>query len=650
MGDQIGTSVEGQLYLVPADEFKRVLALDIERSVSVAVFANMARLNALYMIAVAGSGHIGSSFSSMDIVSWLLLEELERAGNKKGRVKDVYFSSKGHDAPGYYAALIGAGLMSYDYVNRLRRLGGLPGHPDIHTECMETNTGSLGMGISKAKGMVTANRLLGQSGRVFVMTGDGELQEGQFWESLVSAVNGRFEEITVIVDHNKLQSDTFVSQVSDLGDLEGKLSAFGWHVERVDGHDLSALERTFRRLNGVTGKPRIIIADTVKGRGVSFMEHTAMESDAEMYRFHSGAPDAESYVRAAQELIDTINSQLVSLGEPGISLDVVEKAGGTSQCDDAQYLIKAYSRALVTQAGAHPELVALDADLVLDTGLIPFREKFPKRFIECGIAEQDMVSQAGGMALKGLLPVVHSFACFLSARPNEQIYNNATEYSKIIYVGSLAGVLPGGPGHSHQAVRDIATLAGVPGLTLVEPCTEQEVDEIMDWCVNCNANSSYIRLVSLPWKIPFTLPGDYKVAEGRGAVLTEGNDVILISSGPVMLGEAYRAAEILAESDVGVKVINLPWLNKIDDSWLLEQLRECKALFTLDNHYRVGGQGDVIVSALARAGGINGLVVRQLGIEEVPVCGTNEEVLKAHNLDAQSLANLIKVTMSQGVS
>ena len=116
--------------------------------------------------------------------------------------------------------------------------------------------------------------------------------------------------------------------------------------------------------------------------------------------------------------------------------------------------------------------------MVLDTGLIPFAEKFPDRFIECGIAEQDMVSQAGGMALKGLLPIVHSFACFLTARPSEQIYNNSTEHTKIIYVGTLAGVLPGGPGHSHQGVRDISTMSAIPGMIVFEPSCEDEVESL----------------------------------------------------------------------------------------------------------------------------------------------------------------------------
>ena len=198
MGDQVGVAVAGTLYYVPKSEFERVLNLnctDIER---VDLYASLCRINTLYMIARCGSGHIGSSFSSLDIMSWMHVMQLDSS-------KDVFFSSKGHDSPGLYNVLLGLGKLDFDLLHKLRRLGGLPGHPDIDTPNIVTNTGSLGMGISKAKGMVIANRLKNKSGNVFVLTGDGELQEGQFWESLASAVNNNFNEITVIIDHNKLQ-------------------------------------------------------------------------------------------------------------------------------------------------------------------------------------------------------------------------------------------------------------------------------------------------------------------------------------------------------------------------------------------------------------------------------------------------------------
>ena len=385
MGDLIGKTVEGTLYFVPRAELDRVRHLNVEAPDKVALFADLCRINALYMIAKAGSGHIGSCFSCLDLVSWLHLQEM--------RDGDVYFSSKGHDAPALYAVLTALGHLDFDLVHRLRQVDGLPGHPDVGTPHIVANTGSLGMGISKAKGMVRANRHLGKTGRVFVLTGDGELQEGQIWESLVSAANDRLHEIVTIVDHNKLQSDRRVSQTSDLGDLESKFRSFGWEVRRVDGHDLTGFAKTLSDLRN-SSLPKLILADTVKGCGVSFMEHTAMESDAALYRFHSGAPDADSYTRAAQELLDRVNQRCDALQTDRVTFDTVESPRRPPP-GPQQKLVAAYASALEEQGERNERLLVLDADLMIDMGQKPFADRFPERFIECGIAEMDMVSQAG---------------------------------------------------------------------------------------------------------------------------------------------------------------------------------------------------------------------------------------------------------------
>jgi len=633
VGDQIRQAVEGALHYVPYSEFQRVRTEKMLSKQRAMIFSDMCRLNTLYMIARAGSGHIGGSFSGLDIVCWLLLEEMTE--------NDVYFSSKGHDAPGYYSALIGLGKLDFELLHKLRKIDGLPGHPDINTPGVVTNTGSLGMGVSKAKGMVLANRLAKRTGRVFVLTGDGELQEGQFWESLISAANFGLHEITVIIDHNKLQSDTFVKNVSDLGDLEAKLMAFGWRVERCDGNNIDAFAATLAALKGES-RPQIIIADTVKGKGVSFMEHTSLDSDVAMYKFHSGAPDANSYQDAAQEIIDRLTQQLLDASLPPLELDVFKRKAAIPPASTAQRLISAYSNALLEQAEKHSNIVALDADLILDTGLIPFRDKYPERFIECGIAEQDMVSMAGGMALNGLLPVVHSFACFLSARPNEQIYNNATEKTKIIYVGSLAGVVPGGPGHSHQAVRDISSLSAIPGMTLMEPSCESETNFLLDWCINEALGSCYLRLVSLPWEIPYQLPKGYRPVLGQGVTLVEGTQVVIISYGPILLSAAVSASKKLAkEEGLSVKVINLPWLNQVDGGWLKKMLGDCNRLVVLENHYSVGAQGDVLARSIVKSG-LSGIELQCIGVKDIPPSGINQDVLASIGLDVDSIIHSIR--------
>ena len=635
MGDLIGDVVESELYYIRRAEFERVERLNAPRPAIVSLYADMARLNALYMIAKAGSGHIGSSFSALDIVSHLYLSEMD-LGNG-----DLFFSSKGHDAPGLYAVLIARGVLPEEKLHRLRRLGGLPGHPDVGTPGLVTNTGSLGMGVSKAKGMVEAARQKGEQTRVFVMTGDGELQEGQIWESLVSAANRGLHEITMIVDHNKFQSDYSLERTSNLGDIEAKFAAFGWRVERVDGNDPAALAAVFEAIRDEKARPKVIIADTVKGKGVSFMEGTSIDSDVEMFRFHSGAPKADEYQRGVEEIEARIAKKLAALGAEPIKIEIEDRPQAAAPVKDQKRLIPAYAEALLAQAAKRPELIALDADLILDMGLMEFAAKHPNRFIECGIAEQDMVSQAGGMALRGALPVVHSFSCFLSTRPNEQIYNNATEGTQIVYVGGLSGVIPAGPGHSHQSVREISALGGVPGLVMVEPCCPEEVGPLLDWCVDEHKGPSFLRLASMPYATDARLPGDYRPRKGRGFLVKAGKQGVIVAAGLLGVSEALNAAHALADDGADYAVIAMPWLNVIDSAWLAEIAARFPALVTIDNHYLAGGQGQMILAAIAALGGARPRCL-SLGLEGVPPSGRNDEVLAQVGLDGASIARRIR--------
>jgi transketolase len=628
-----------ELRYVPRSELERIRALEGDRYERAAAFADACRLNVLYMVRRVGSGHLGTTFSSLEIVTWLHLEVL--------REGDRYFSSKGHDAPGLYALLTALGGMDFELVHELRRLDGLPGHPDVvATPEVVTSTGSLGMGISKARGFVLADRLLGRSGRVFVLTGDGELQEGQIWESLQPTANRGLHEITVIVDRNEVQSDTWVSQVSDLGDLESKIRAFGWAVAQCDGHDPRSLAEALEALAGEE-RPKLVIAHTRKGGGVSFMEAQGHlpETDTALYDYHVGAPSPEEYERAVEEVRSRLDERLGRLGAKPVELVEAEPPEHlAAPREHRQRLVPTYGAALVEQAEREPRLVALDADLRKDTGLIEFRERFRDRYFQCGIAEQDMVSQAGAMALAGMLPAVHSFACFISTRPNEQIYNNATEGTKVIYAGSLAGLVPGGPGHSHQSVRDISALGAVPGMALIEPFSEHEVRAAVEWAVHRAPGSVYIRLVSVPWAVGFDPPAITELVPGRGTVLREGKDLLFVAAGPVMVAGGWAAADLLAEDGLEAGVVSLPWLRGVDGAWVAE-VADGAPIFCLDNHYVAGGQGDAVLAALAAEAPDAAARVFKLGVEEVPKSGENNEVLRAHRLDAASIAHSVRARL-----
>jgi transketolase len=627
---------DAALWYVPIEVLRRVRGAALDTRTAVGLLGDLCRINTLYMIMRAGSGHIGSSFSSTDLVTWLWTQELVDP-NSGTPGSDVYFSSKGHDAPALYSALIALEKLEFDLVHKLRQIDGLPGHPDIGTPFIATNTGSLGMGISKAYGMARANRFTGTGGRIFVMTGDGELQEGQIWESLQPVANEGLSEITVIVDHNKYQSDTLVSAVSDLGPLEEKFRAFGWEAQRGDGHDPATMERVFGHFATVTDRPKVFIADTIKGKGVSFMEGLACGDQT--YQFHAGAPSLANYLAATSELLDRVNHTLESFAQQPVSLATGPLPARLTP-QKPEKIVLAYGDELLAMARQRPEIVVLDADLLSDCGIEAFRAELPDRFIECGIAEQHMVSAAGGLALRGMLPVVHSFACFLTTRANEHIYNNATERRKIIYVGTLAGAIPGGPGHSHQSVRDISAIGAVPGLIAFEPCCEREARLAIRWAVEENNESTYLRFVNVPLDLPYALPDEYRLEVGCGVTLRDGDDVAIVGYGTALLSNAVRASEQLESEGVAAAVIDLPWLNRIGDRWVQQALGRFRVVVTLDNHYLEFGQGMMVAAAMARTG-VRAEIV-PIGLTEIPACGSNADVLAYHGLDAASIAGAVR--------
>jgi transketolase len=619
-----------ELQLIPKSEFDRVGAGDLS------LVADMCRANALTAVKRAGSGHLGSSFSALDIVAHLLWRELNVAEvGWDDPDRDVFFSSKGHDVPGLYAALHALGVLPAERLLRLRRLGGLDGHPDIGTPGIEANSGSLGMGLSKGRGMAWAKTFLGRGGRVVVMTGDGELQEGQNWEAFASAAHQRVGNLWAIVDCNELQSDRRTDDILALRDLEDKLRAFGWHVQSCDGHDHAALDRAFADMRGADADvPKALIARTIKGRGVSFMEHpTALRDGDGTYRWHAGAPDDDAFARAYTELVERIRARVPDLRlEPVAALEghVAEPESGiAARAVTDEYVAAAYGKELLRLVERRPDVVVLDADLASDCRIRAVELEQPSRFIEVGIAEQDLVSMAAGLARQGLVPVVNSFAAFLASRANEQIYNQASEQTKVVYALHYAGLIPAGPGKSHQSIRDISLLAALPNVAIVQPADSGETTALLQWAIEQAQESVAIRLAIGPSPRRLEVP---RVEPGRGSVLREGSGAVIFAYGPVMLHEALTAAEELGDR---LQVVNLPWLNRVDAAWLAEAVESFDDVFVLDDHAPVGGLGDALRRALP------GRELTVFGVDGWPAFGTPAEALRFHGLDGASLARRI---------
>jgi transketolase len=632
-----------ELTLIPRAEFERARSLN-----DLSLLADMCRANALVAVKRAGSGHLGSSFSALDIVVHLLFRELNVAQlGWEHPDRDVFFSSKGHDVPGLYAALHALGVIPSERLLRLRRLGGLDGHPDVGVPGIEANSGSLGMGISKGRGAAWAKRFLGREGRVVVMTGDGELQEGQNFEGLQAAASHSLGKLWIVVDRNELQSDKRTEEILALGDLEAKLGVFGWQVATCDGHDHAALEEVFAEFRAGDERSKALVANTIKGKGVSFMEHpAALREDGGTYRWHAGAPDDEAFARAYAELLERIRERVPDLElepvsdeeESSDSLEGEPESGaGMRRRVTDEYIAAAYGEALLDLADKHPELIVLDADLASDCRIRPFELTHPDRFHESGIAEQDMVSAAAGMARQGLLPVVNSFAAFVASRANEQIYNQASERTRVIYALHYAGLIPAGPGKSHQSIRDISLLAALPAMTIVQPANSEETRALLEWAVADAEESVALRLAIGPSPRRIQL-ADATATPGRGAVLREGGDAVLFAYGPVMLHEALTAGEALAARGTSLQVMNMPWLNVVDATWLKDLVEPFDEVFVLEDHAPVGGLGDLLRRDLDGR-------VTVFGVDGWPACGTPAEALRFHRLDSASLAKRIAAAL-----
>jgi transketolase len=364
------------------------------------------RANILYMITRAGSGHLGSAMSALEITYGILV-------NNPGT---IFISSKGHDCAAQYAILMMQGVIPEEEIHRFRTAEGLPGHPHPSTPGIVTHTGSLGMGLSKAQGIALANRLQGKKVPIVVLCGDGEMQEGQNFEAWRNIRNRGMDEIRAIVDGNGFQCDRSLYQTT--GPFHVGLP--GWQSQYLR---------------------------TTKSFGLPW---------AGTNKYHGGRVTDEDYQAALAMIKRKIPAHVATEPEP-------PRPKSHDRRPKANTLRGPYSEVLFNAMMADERMVCLDADLARDCGIERIRDIFPDRFFEFGISEQDMVSAAGGMALRGLIPVVNTFAAFFR-RAYEQIYNNACEGTKIIYVGHLAGRLPPGPGPSHEAVEDGEFMALIPGM------------------------------------------------------------------------------------------------------------------------------------------------------------------------------------------
>lgn len=531
-------------------------------------------------------------------------------------------------------------IFSEDFLYEYRKLKGLEGHTEVITPGIEANTGSLGMGISKGKGHALAIKRKGLKNKVFVMVGDGELQEGQNWEGLQSAKAFGLGNLVLLLDKNKIQSDKRVDNLLPMPPVDEKLSSFGWKIYHVNGHDISEFISVLSSFDYDDDQPKAVVLDTIKGKGASFMEFSAVTAEkGQLFVWHDKVPSEEQF----QPLLQEVKQRIMVLAK---DIDIPANFYPKSTIPPEkpkinlakESVVEGFSKGLMQIAKDNEKVIVLDADLAAPCGLRPFEETYPKRFIQIGIAEQDMVSTAGGLARQGLLPIVNSFASFLTSRANEQIFNNQTEGKKVIYVGHLAGLIPATPGKSHQAVRDIALMRTMPNLVMVEPCNSWEAENMINYLVKEVKEGCYLRLANIQGLGDIDLPKEYKISMGQGAVLKGGKDIALISYGPIILPLLLKAVGILAERGISAKVVNMPWLNKISVEWLEKNILPITSWMVVDNHMYFGGLGEELEALINSNNSLKEVKLLRKGFNKLARTGGIPEILNHYGLNPEALA------------
>ncbi|MBI2617101.1 hypothetical protein HYW55_03155 [Candidatus Gottesmanbacteria bacterium] len=604
--------------------------------------ADLIRYNTLLSVARAGTGHLGASLSIIELLTEIYFRSFSFSPKESSsKDRDIFILSKGHAVPSLYATLSAKGYFPIENLNRLRRLHGLSGHCDIETPGIEANTGSLAMGISKAVGFALFKKRMGYKGSVIVIVGDGELQEGQLWESLLSAVSFKVDNLYIIIDDNSVQTDQFTQNILKYNDIVHTLSSLGFTVVEKNGKKIKNIHDGFMKL-AKSKKPKLLYMRTVKGQGVSYMEHpNVLKSKIDRYIWHNKAPDRKQLDQALREIYKRVKDLMSSFGfviDLSLSLKDIPKEPMQKDVRGSS-LITGFSDALLDFAKKY-QFVTLDGDLEEDSGFVEFHKRNHTRFFEMGIMEQHMVSTAAAFSRSGTIPIVSTYAAFLTSRANEQLYNLATEGGKAIIVGNMSGVIPATPGKSHQAFRDIACIKNIPGVTMYQPITPKDVENVLGRYFNNElGNILYVRLSMASGKVELNTPSK-NLEKGKAHILREGKNILVIGIGPVVIAESIVAAINLERDGISVEVWNQPWLIEFDRKQLLDASKRGIPLLIVEDHYKKGGFGESLLAYLT-IHGIQFPRVEHIALRDFPQTGFREEVLKYLGLDSNTIQQTI---------
>jgi transketolase len=582
------------------------------------------------MSGAAGSGHPTSAMSAADLMAVLVDGYLRYDfSNPKSVANDRLVFSKGHASVLLYSIYRAAGVISEDELLQYRTLASpLEGHPTPLLPWVDVATGSLGQGLPFGVGMALAAKYLERlDTRVWVLCGDSELAEGSIWEALEHASHFELDNLTAIFDVNRLgqRGETMVGW--DLDRDVRRVEAFGWNAIPIDGHDVEEIDEALAAAVSTTGKPTVVIARTLKGKGVKAVENKN--------GFH-GKP--LEHPEAAIEELGGVRDIHVDVAKPTVT--PADRAQ-SSPLELPRYEVgeevatrKAYGDALAALGAARPDVVALDGEVSNSTFADEFAKAFPDRYFEMYIAEQQMVAAAVGIQAVGWRPFASTFAAFLS-RAYDFVRMAAVSRATLSLCGSHAGVSIGEDGPSQMGLEDIASLRAVFGSTVLHPCDANQTARLVAAMAD-TAGISYLRTLRPATKVLYGPDEEFEIGGNRVLRSGEHDEVALIGAG-ITVHEALAAADALAEDGISARVIDLYSIKPLDVATLRDAVEATQGrLVTVEDHWAEGGLGDAVLAALADEEEPPRVV--KLAVREMPKSGKPDELLAAAGIDAEHIA------------
>jgi len=606
----------------------------------------------------AGSGHVTSSLSAVEIMATLFYKyfrfDLENPDNINN---DRLIFSKGHASPLFYALYGGAGKLTEKEMLNLRQFDSvLEGHPTKRFKYTEVPTGSLGQGLSVGVGMALSAKMDKLDFLTYVLLGDGEMAEGQIWEALEIASHYKLNNLVGIIDVNRLGQAGQTLLGHDLITLEDRIKSFGWRTYVIsDGHNLEDVNKAYEFVLSELPKadtPYMILAKTIKGKGVSFLEgkvewHGRSLDEEQLTEALDELGSVDKTIRAEVRKTERVNSKLEILNPKQSSNNNITNSKQKSfsiphtpypvpHIGDSVATREAYGQALVELGKMYEDIVVMDGDMGNSTFSYKFKEKFPERYFEMFIAEQNMVSVALGMSERGKLPFISTFASFWT-RALDQIRMLHYSGNHISIIGSHYGVSIGQDGPSQMGLEDISMFRTLSNTTVFCPSDGVSCYKITALMYQ-DDGLNYMRINKMKVPVIYNSNEDFRVGGSKTLKSSKEDKLTVISCGDCV-HETLKAHKELAKSGVNIRVIDAYSIKPIDKETILKAVKETKAIITVEDHYITGGLGDAVLEVLAE---VKNVPVYKLGVTKIPKSGKPEELLEYGGISAGSIIDKVK--------